>query len=174
MNKPLTQTDVIEAISPFSLDVVHLFVRDMSFENPFMPFSLIRPELALVNVNSELVVRDVQNAQKQKAYDLCLTVTAEVTQEEKQMMVIEISQCAIMKPADSDVAIPDIFKVALLHIKGAEILYEEARRRVESVTLESGVPPLKLPDADFASSFMRMPDFNEFVRFIVSKNQSEV
>lgn len=168
MNKPLNQTDILQILSPYTLERLHFFVRDLSFENPLMPFSLIRPELAVVNVHSELQVRDIQNAQKQKAYDLCLTVTAEVLQDEKQMMIIEISQCAIVKLAET---VPDTFKVALLHVKGAEMLYEEARERIERMTQEFGVPPLRLPDADFVSGFMQMPDFSDFVRAVVANHQ---
>ncbi len=119
-----------------------LYVKDISFESPSTPeifsFTSWQPKIEL-NLNS------TNKVISEGVYEVVLSVTATVTQEEKTAFLVEIQQAGVFQ-------ISGFNEQDTKYILGSQcmnILFPYAREVVSDLTSRGGFPPLLLSPVNF-------------------------
>lgn len=119
------------------------YVKDLSFENPRAPQSLLQqqqpPEVSLgVDVKAQNLAPDV--------YEVVLTVQANAKQGEDSVFVVELAYGAVITLKNVD---QDALGLALL-VEAPRLMFPFARAIISSTTRDGGYPPLLVHPIDFA------------------------
>jgi len=131
---------------PGPLTVHGQYIKDLSFENPRAPQSLIeqkQPQLALnVAVNTRQF--------DAKTFEVTLTVEANATTPEKEpLFVLELVYAGT-------VSLGNVQQEAfgpLLFIETPRLLFPFARSIIANTTREAGFPPLNIAPVDFVALY---------------------
>jgi|SRR5690348_7271825 len=124
------------------------YVKDLSFENPRAPQSLIQqktqPEVSLnVNVTAQNLGPDL--------YEVLLTITGEAKAEGETVFIVELTYAGVVtvKNATNEML------TALILIETPRLLFPFARSVIATATREGGFPPLLVNPIDFADLLRR-------------------
>lgn len=131
-----------------SLNVITQYIRDISFENPNAPASLVTGETQpSIDINVDVEVQELQK----ENYEIRLKIMAHADREEKVMFHLELDYAGlfVVQCEDSDL------KQQLLLIHCPNLLFPFARHIIANLTREAGFPPLLLNPIDFASLYHR-------------------
>jgi preprotein translocase subunit SecB len=131
-----------------SLNVLVQYVKDLSFENPGAPQSLVNrekaPEIGInVNVNA--------NPISQSEFDVVLTLNATAKSGEKTVFNVELVYGGVFRIAN----FPQEHMLPLLFIECPRLLFPFARQVVADATRNGGFPPLMIDPIDFAQMFQQ-------------------
>ena len=142
-------TDAAQNTSP-SLMIVSQFVKDLSFENPNAPDSLIggwgQPD---TNVQISLHHRPLQNDLFECAIHLRLE--AKKKGENKTCFIIDLNYGAVVVMKN----IPADQHQAVLMVEVPKLLFPFAREIIASATHHGGYPPLYLAPVQFDTLYMQ-------------------
>jgi preprotein translocase subunit SecB len=124
------------------------YVKDLSFENPRAPHSLLQqkepPEVQLgVDVKAQPLGQDV--------FEVVLSINANATSAGETVFVAELAYAAVVTVRNTP---PELLPVLLL-VETPRLLFPFARSVVASATREGGFPPLLLHPVDFAELLRR-------------------
>lgn len=126
------------------------YVKDLSFENPRAPHSLMQqqqqkpPEVALnVDVKAQPLAQDV--------YEVSLDITATAKSGEDTVFVVELTYSAVVTVRG---ATPETLPL-LLVVETPRLLFPFARAVIADATREGGFPPLLIHPIDFADMVRR-------------------
>jgi preprotein translocase subunit SecB len=124
------------------------YIKDLSFENPRAPHSLMQqkepPEVQLgVDVKAQSLGQDV--------YEVVLTVSANATTAGEAVFVVELAYAAVVTVRNT----PQELLAMLLLVETPRLLFPFARSVVATATREGGFPPLLLHPVDFADLLRR-------------------
>ena len=130
------------------LAVVTQYVKDLSFENPMAPQSLLpggpRPEIG-VRVNVGIQSLDAER------HEVVLTINVEAKAGEQAVFILELAYAGVFQLSN----IPAETAQPLLLIECPRLLFPFARRVVADITRDGGFPPLMIEPIDFAGLFRR-------------------
>ena len=131
-----------------SLNVLAQYVKDLSFENPGAPQTLVNrekaPEISInVNVNANPIA--------QGDYDVVLTLNAEAKSGEKTVFNIELVYGGVFRIAN----FPQEHMLPLLFIECPRLLFPFARQIIADASRNGGFPPLMIDPIDFAQMFQQ-------------------
>ena len=131
-----------------SLNVLAQYVKDLSFENPGAPQSLINrekaPEISInVNVNANPIA--------QSDFDVVLTLSATAKAADKTVFNVELVYGGVFRIAN----FPQEHMLPLLFIECPRLLFPFARQVVADATRNGGFPPLMIDPIDFAQMFQQ-------------------
>ena len=118
------------------------YVKDLSFENPSAPSSLMAlEEKPNINVNIDL------NAQKlrEDLFEVAIKISASATVTDKKLFVAELEYAGLFTIS----GVPDDRIEPLLFVDCPFVLFPYARRVISDVTRDGGFPPLLLEPIDF-------------------------
>ncbi|MBS0549563.1 MAG: protein-export chaperone SecB [Proteobacteria bacterium] len=137
--------------NPNPITIHGQYIKDLSFENPRAPQSLIeqkQPQLTLnVAVNNRQF--DV------KTFEVALNIEASATTPEKEpLFMLELVYAGTVTLGD----VPQEAFGPLLFIETARLLFPFARAVVANVTREAGFPPLNIAPVDFAALYRQQLD----------------
>jgi preprotein translocase subunit SecB len=122
------------------------YVKDLSFENPHSPHSLISmEEKPRIDFNVELQVQRFN----EQHYELTLHMVARAMGTENTLFLVELDYAGIIQ----FINIPEDKAEPILYVDCAFILYPFARRVLADVTRDGGFPPLMLEPIDFHSLY---------------------
>ncbi|MEA1937839.1 MAG: protein-export chaperone SecB [Pseudomonadota bacterium] len=122
------------------------YVKDLSFENPNAPQSLLKKDKApSVHVNIEVNVSSIA----QDMYETALTISAESKIEDTPIFVVELVYAGLVTLK----SVPDTHRQAVLFIEVPRLLFPFARAILASTTRDGGFPPLMINPIDFAEMF---------------------
>ncbi len=122
------------------------YVKDLSFENPHAPASLLRmKEAPKVDMNVDLNAQKIQDG----LFELTMQVSARALGE-RTMFIVDLAYAGLFEIAN----IPEENMEQLLLVDCAFLLYPYARRVVSDVTRDGGFPPLLLEPIDFLRLFV--------------------
>ena len=131
-----------------NLSVLAQYVKDLSFENPRAPQSLIQqraqPEVSLnVNVTAQTLGPEL--------YEVMLTITGDAKSEGESVFIVELTYAGVVtvKNAAEDML------TALILIETPRLLFPFARSVIATATREGGFPPLLVNPIDFADLLRR-------------------
>ncbi len=124
------------------------YIKDLSFENPRAPHSLMQqkepPEVQLgVDVKAQALGQDI--------YEVLLTVSANAASGGESVFVTELVYAAVVTVRNT----PQEQLAALLLVETPRLLSPFARAIVANATREGGFPPLLLHPVDFAELLRR-------------------
>ncbi|MBP2300377.1 protein-export chaperone SecB [Azospirillum picis] len=134
--------------SSLPMHVLAQYVKDLSFENPNAPQSLLpnqpQPQVNIgVDVQGQKVGDDI--------YELTLNLRCEARQGEAVAFIVELAYGALFQFP----GLPEEHHRPVLMIEGARMIFPFARAIVSSATREGGFPPLMINPIDFAELYHR-------------------
>jgi len=131
-----------------SFTVKGQYIRDLSFENPHAPQSLL-----LVNNKPAIEVNVDLKAQKlqENVYEMTLHISARATTEGNTLFLVDLAYAGIFQIAN----IPEDRIEPLIMIDCPFVLFPFARRVISDVTRDGGFPPLMLDPIDFQALYIQ-------------------
>lgn len=124
------------------------YIKDLSFENPRAPHSLLQqqqpPEVQLgINVNAQPLAQDV--------YEVLLVISANAKSAGETVFVAELTYAAVVTIRNA----PAEAVGQLVLIETPKLLFPFARAIIAEATREGGFPPLMIHPIDFAELVRR-------------------
>lgn len=127
------------------------YIKDLSFENPHAPQSLLAmKEKPGLDVNVDLKAQKLQDG----VFELNMILAARATAEGNTLFLVELTYAGIFHLTN----VPDEHVEPLLLIDAPFVLFPFARRVISDVTRDGGFPPLMLEPIDFTRLYMQNRD----------------
>jgi preprotein translocase subunit SecB len=137
--------------APSPLTVHGQYVKDLSFENPRAPQSLIEQKQPQLTLNVNVATRQFEA----KTFEVSLTIEANATTPEKEpLFVLELVYAGTVTIGD----VPQEHYGPLLLIETPRLLFPFARAIVANATREAGFPPLNIAPVDFVALYRQQLD----------------
>jgi len=129
-----------------SLNIVGQYVRDLSFENPDAPASIMGAAAAPVfNVGINVTVKK----QSDDVYAVELTLNAKAEREKKLLFNVELIYGGLFKILN----VPENQMAPALMIECPRLIFPFARQVLSNITQAGGFPPLLMEPVDFATIY---------------------
>jgi preprotein translocase subunit SecB len=124
------------------------YIKDLSFENPRAPHSLLQQkEAPEVQLNVDVKAQGLG----QGAFEVLLTVAARATAGGETVFVTELTYAAIVTIQNT----PQELVPVLLLVETPRLLFPFVRAVIANATSEGGFPPLLIHPIDFAELLRR-------------------
>ena len=124
------------------------YVKDLSFENPNAPQSLMQLKAAPdVNVNVDVSVRQLA----EKSYEVVLGARGEGSSEGNALFIAEVQYAGIFTIGD----VPQEYVQPLLMIEAPRLLFPFARAIISDCVRDGGFPPLMIHPIDFVALYQQ-------------------
>lgn len=118
------------------------YVKDLSFENPGAPASLVAPK---GKPNIDLSVDIKAQGLQDNTFEVTLHITAKASVEDKPLFIADLAYGGVFTLN----GIEDKDKEAVLLVYCPNMLFPFARRVVADTTRDGGFPPLMIDPIDF-------------------------
>ncbi len=129
-----------------SMNLVGQYIRDLSFENPDAPGSImLGTGSPAFNVSISVAVKK----QADDIYAVELTLNAKATREAALLFNVELVYGGVFRLKN----IPEQQLSQLLMIECPRLIFPFARQVLASVTQQGGFPPLMMEPVDFATIY---------------------
>lgn len=125
------------------------YLKDLSFENPNAPQSLVGGGQQPPKI--EMAVDVQARGLGENVAEVALTLRAEATQSERTAFIAEVVYAGVL----SIPPLPPEQAKALLLIEGPRLLFPFARQILATVVQQGGFPPLMLQPIDFVDVYRR-------------------
>ncbi|MDH3229339.1 MAG: protein-export chaperone SecB [Alphaproteobacteria bacterium] len=126
-------------------NIVHQYIKDLSFEVPGAPQSFEGSSVPEVAVNVDVAV----NPAGESRFEVALRVDARGTVSGTPLFIVELVYAGLIEVS----GLPqDQLQPALL-IEGPRLLFPFARNIVAGLTRDGGLPPLMISPIDFVALF---------------------
>ena len=125
------------------------YIKDLSFENPLSPSSLLYAKEPQISVSLEIFVNHIDEKQSETT----MHIAVEAKHEDKTLFILELKYSGLFMIDIENKDEEEQQKEFLLYIKAPEILFPYVRRIVSDMTQEGGFPPLFLIPIDFFSLY---------------------
>lgn len=130
------------------------YVKDLSFESPRAPKSLVgkqdRPAI-------DIAIDVKAAALNEESFEVVLHITADAKQGEEPMFLCELAYAGVFSLSN----VPEEEREPALLIFCPNLLFPFARRVIADVTRDGGFPPLMLDPIDFARLFAQRKQASE-------------
>lgn len=131
-----------------ALSVNAQYVKDLSFENPNAPQSLMQMKGAPdVNVNVDVGVRQIAD----KTYEVVLGARGEGSAEGNPLFIAEVQYAGIFTLGE----VPEEYVQPLLMIEAPRLLFPFARAIISDCVRDGGFPPLMIHPIDFVALYQQ-------------------
>ena len=141
-----TQGGAAPQANPPSMNMVGQYIRDLSFENPGAPGSIMagggNPAF---NVSISVAVKK----QSEDLYAVELTLNAKANREQTVLFNVELVYGGVFRLKN----VPEATLSQLLMIECPRLIFPFARQVLASVTQQGGFPPLMMEPVDFAAIY---------------------
>ena len=122
------------------------YVKDLSFENPGAPGSIVAaPSAPDIQVNVEVQARLLQN----DSYEVALHITASGKNGQTTLFMLDLTYGAVCRV----VGVPKESLQPVLLVECPRMLFPFARRVLSDATRDGGFPPLMLNPIDFMALY---------------------
>jgi len=129
------------------------YIKDLSFENPRAPQSLIEQKQPQLTLNVNVTTRQFDT----KTFEVTLTVEANAqTPEKEPLFMLELVYAGTVSLGE----VPQEAYGPLLFIETPRLLFPFARAVVANATREAGFPPLNIAPVDFVALYRQQLDAN--------------
>lgn len=142
-----------DALPPSPADGPQMFVsvqyvKDLSFENPRAPQSLIQPaSQPEVAINVDVKARNL-NAE---AYEVELTINVNANAQGEPVFLVELAYAAVVTVRNA----PEAMLATLVLVEAPRMVFPFARAIIANATRDGGFPPLLINPIDFAELLRR-------------------
>ena len=127
-----------------ALGVRAQYVKDLSFENPHAPATLMRREQPRIDVNV-----NVEAKPSDTDFEVTLQIRADARIEERVAFVLELEYAGLFDLAQ----IPEEHRHAVCLIEAPRLLFPFARQIAAEATRSGGFPPMYLDPIDFLTLY---------------------
>jgi preprotein translocase subunit SecB len=132
--------------APSPLTLHGQYIKDLSFENPRAPQSLIEQKQPQLTLNVNVSTKQFEA----KTFEVSLTIEANAATPEKEpLFVLELIYAGTVTLGD----VPQDAFGPLLLIETPRLLFPFARAIVANATREAGFPPLNIAPVDFVALY---------------------
>ena len=129
------------------------YIKDLSFENPRAPQSLIEQTQPQLTLNVQVANRQFDT----KTFEVSLTIEASAhTPEKEPLFMLELVYAGTVTLGD----LPQEAFGPMLFIETPRLLFPFARAIVANATREAGFPPLNIAPVDFVALFRQQLEAN--------------
>lgn len=136
------------ASSAASFVVKGQYVKDLSFENPHAPGSLMLSNTKpAIDVNVDLKAQKLQ----ENVYEMTLRISARAVADNNTLFLVELAYAGIFQLQNT----PPERVESIILIDCPFVLFPFARRVIADVTRDGGFPPLMLDPIDFHSLYIQ-------------------
>ncbi|MDB5441429.1 MAG: protein-export chaperone SecB [Caulobacteraceae bacterium] len=142
-----TVPEPVEASGPQgpAFRVLSQYLRDLSFENPGAPETLIEIERPAIDMGVELNVR----TKAETVYEVELRRTARALRGETVIFHVEVQYCGLFQVAGMA---PEHVEQILM-IECPRYLFPFSRRIISDATADGGFPPFQVEPIDFVAIY---------------------
>jgi preprotein translocase subunit SecB len=127
------------------------YIKDLSFENPRAPQSLIEQKQPQLTLNVNVTTRQFDT----KTFEVTLAVEANAqTPEKEPLFMLELIYAGTVSLGE----VPQEAYGPLLLIETPRLLFPFARAIVANATREAGFPPLNIAPVDFVALYRQQLD----------------
>ena len=124
------------------------YIKDLSFENPHAPQSLLATDARPgIEVNVDIKAQKLQD----NIYEMTLHITARAVIENNTLFLVDLAYAGVFEISN----IPPEHIEPLIMIDCPFVLFPFARRVIADVTRDGGFPPLMLDPIDFHALFIQ-------------------
>jgi preprotein translocase subunit SecB len=124
------------------------YLRDLSFESPRAPNSLINQKgPPQVSVNVDVQARTLG----EEVFEVVLKITIEATQDSEPAFLVELEYAGVVTVQNAG---PEILPLLIL-VETPRLLFPFARNIIADATREGGFPPLMINPVDFLELLRR-------------------
>lgn len=133
---------------PQSFMVKGQYIKDLSFENPHAPQSLMLSNAKpAIDVNVDLKAQKLQD----DIYEMTLHISARAKAEANTLFLVDLAYSGIFQFTN----VPEDKVEPLILIDCPFVLFPFARRVIADVTRDGGFPPLMLDPIDFQALYIQ-------------------
>jgi preprotein translocase subunit SecB len=125
-----------------------LYIKDASFESPTSPQSF---SFKRWNPKIDLNLTNAQKLIDEEVYEVVLSVTATVSQEETTAFLVEVQQAGLFQITGFD----EDQKKYLLGTQCMNILFPYLREAISDLSVRGGFPPLTLAPVSFDALYQQ-------------------
>jgi preprotein translocase subunit SecB len=119
------------------------YVKDLSFENPRAPQSLVQPATQPeVAINVDVKARNLNP----EAYEVVLTINVNANAQGEPVFLVELAYAAVITVRNA----PEPMLTSLVLVEAPRIIFPFARAVIANATRDGGFPPLLINPIDFA------------------------
>lgn len=142
-NEPAANSDQIQRQIIINVQ----YIKDLSFENPGAPASLVgNKETPKIDVSVDVQIQKLA----ENSFEVALAVTANANVNDKKLFLVELNYAGIFT-----INVPAEELEPVLMIYCPNMLFPYARRIVSDSVRDGGFPPLMLDPIDFAMLYQR-------------------
>lgn len=124
------------------------YIKDLSFENPHAPQSLLAASARpAIDVNVDLKAQKLQD----NVYEMTLHIAARAVAEGNSLFLVDLAYAGIFQITN----VPAEHVEPLILIDCPFVLFPFARRVIADVTRDGGFPPLMLDPIDFHALYVQ-------------------
>jgi preprotein translocase subunit SecB len=124
------------------------YIKDLSFENPRAPQSLIQPAAQPeVAINVDVKARNL-NAE---SYEVVLTINVNANAQGEPVFLVELVYAAVVTVRNA----PEQMLAGLVLVETPRIIFPFARAIIATATRDGGFPPLLINPIDFGELLSR-------------------
>ena len=145
-NAESTSASAAQASAAPQIGIQSQYVKDLSFENPSAPGSLVAGANAPdIQVNVEVQARPLQN----DSYEVALHITASGKNGQTTLFMLDLAYAAVCRV----IGVPKESLQPVLLVECPRMLFPFARRVLSDATRDGGFPPLMLNPIDFTALY---------------------
>ena len=134
------------------------YIKDLSFENPNSPYSLMNSEQAAIDINIDIISNDVQlSEEKQIAKEIVLHISIKSHINSSILFIIELQYAGLFS-FDQEAADGEIEMMSKVHCP--HIIFPFARQIIAEISGNSGFHPLMLNLIDFNGLYLEQKKQN--------------
>jgi preprotein translocase subunit SecB len=143
------ETDALPSLSDGPQLFVNLqYIKDLSFENPRAPQSLVQqPTQPEVAINVDVKAHNLNP----EAYEVVLTINVTARQQSEPVFLVELAYAAVVTIRNA----PEPLLGNLILVETPRIIFPFARAIIAEATRDGGFPPLMINPIDFAELLRR-------------------
>lgn len=131
-----------EQKKPYGISLKGQYIKDLSFENPRAPHSLLSlKEPPAIDINVDLNAQRLQET----LFELTISISARAIHEKTSVFLTDVAYGGIFEVRAPENV--DLEQVVLIDC--AFLLFPFVRRVVADITRDGGFPPLQLEPIDF-------------------------
>jgi len=130
------------------IQVITQYVKDLSFENPRAPASLVQSD---VQPHGDVSIQVRTRGIGGEGYEIVIDLVVNARQDEEVAFVVELTYGGVFRVSGFD---EDLADIALM-VECPRILFPFARRIVADVVRDGGFPPLLLAPVDFLKLYQQ-------------------
>src|SRR3954471_20990552 len=131
-----------------SFNLIGQYIRDMSFENPGAPGSIM---LGGPNPNFQVGINVGVKKQSDDIYAVEITLNAKADREKNVLFNVELIYGGVFRVKN----IPEDQLAPLLLVECPRLIFPFARQVLATITQQGGFPPLMMEPVDFAAIYQQ-------------------